>query len=153
MDIAGTIQYLQLTTRDWMQPLFQNIRNGQACMFRSSWLFIDTPLMVIYFRIIATSNIDLVVSIRHKTYSMQFFLIHIKSVLPLLHVATCTKSMQRTWWPCSEYCLCHWMLFSMCLKTAIKPPFFSELLQWCCMSVMVSQITGQSSVCSAFCSG
>ena len=33
MDIRGTSQYLQLTTRDWVQPLFWNIINEQACMF------------------------------------------------------------------------------------------------------------------------
>ena len=27
---------MQLTTRDWVYPLFQNLRNEQACMSRSS---------------------------------------------------------------------------------------------------------------------
>ena len=36
MDIKGTTQYLQLTTRDWVHRLFQEILNEQACMFRSS---------------------------------------------------------------------------------------------------------------------
>ena len=46
VDIRWTTQYLQLTTWDWVHPLFQNISNEQACMFRSSWLFIGTHLTV-----------------------------------------------------------------------------------------------------------
>ena len=40
---------------------------------------------------------DLVVSILHKMYSIQRRLIH-KKPIPFLNMATCTQSMQRTWW-------------------------------------------------------
>ena len=40
VDIGGTTQYLQLTTRDWVQPLFQILINEHACLFRSSQLSI-----------------------------------------------------------------------------------------------------------------
>ena len=46
----------------------------------------------------ATSKIDLIVSILHKIYWMQRILIHIKK-MTLLKMATCSQSMQRTWWP------------------------------------------------------
>ena len=33
LDIRGITQYLQLTIRDLVHPLFQNMRNEQACMY------------------------------------------------------------------------------------------------------------------------
>ena len=32
VDIRGANQYLQLTTKEWVQLLFQNINIGQACI-------------------------------------------------------------------------------------------------------------------------
>ena len=46
--------------------------------------------------VFATSNIDLVVSVLHKIYSMQRILIHIKAN-PFVKYGT--QSMQWTWWP------------------------------------------------------
>ena len=48
-------------------------------MFRSASLFIGTSFTVPVFTIFATSNVDSIVSIPHKIYSMQRILIHIKS--------------------------------------------------------------------------
>ena len=45
VDIRGTIR-LQLNNRDWVHPMFQNTWNEQACVFRSSWLFIGIYLTV-----------------------------------------------------------------------------------------------------------
>ena len=52
--------------------------------------YLSAHLWQIIFSIFATSNIDLVVSILHKIYSLP---------IPLSNMATCTQSMQRTWWP------------------------------------------------------
>ena len=35
VDIRGTTQYLQLTTRDWVLARFPDTLNEPACMFRS----------------------------------------------------------------------------------------------------------------------
>ena len=55
---------------------------------------------------------DLLASILHKIYSMQRILIHMKKPIALLNMATCSQSMQRTWWPVASitivtgsYCL------------------------------------------------
>ena len=48
-------------------------------MFRSASLFIGTSVTVAVFTIFATSNVDAIVGIPHKIYSMQRILIHIKS--------------------------------------------------------------------------
>ena len=48
-------------------------------MFRSASLFIGTSFTVAIFTIFATSNVDSIVAIPHKIYSMQRILIHIKS--------------------------------------------------------------------------
>ena len=48
-------------------------------MFRSASLFIGTSFTVAVFTIFATSNVDSIVGIPHKIYSMQRILIHIKS--------------------------------------------------------------------------
>ena len=50
-----------------------------ACMFRSASLFIGTSFTVAVFTIFATSNVDSIVGIPLKMYSMQRILIHIKS--------------------------------------------------------------------------
>ena len=68
-------------------------------MFRSASLFIGTSFTVAVFTIFAASNVDLIVCIPHKIYSMQRILIHIKKPISLLNVPTCTQGMQRTWWP------------------------------------------------------
>ena len=67
-------------------------------MFRSASLFIGTSFTVTVFTIFATSNVDSIVGIPHKIYSMQS-LIHIKKPISLLNVPICTQGMQRTWWP------------------------------------------------------
>ena len=48
-------------------------------MFRSASLFIGTSFTVAVFTIFVTSNVDSIVGIPHKIYSMQRILIHIKS--------------------------------------------------------------------------
>ena len=48
-------------------------------MFRSASLFIGTSFTVAVFTIFATPNVDSIVGILHKIYSMQRILIHIKS--------------------------------------------------------------------------
>ena len=48
-------------------------------MFRSASLFIGTSFTVAVFTIFATLNVDSIVGISHKIYSMQKNLIHIKS--------------------------------------------------------------------------
>ena len=48
-------------------------------MFRSASLFIGTSFIVAVFTILATSNVDSIVGIPHKIYSMQRILIHIIS--------------------------------------------------------------------------
>ena len=60
-----------------MHPLFQNISNKQAHVFRSSWLFTGKSLTVDLFSVFATSNIVFVVSILHKIYSVKIISIHI----------------------------------------------------------------------------
>ena len=50
-------------------------------MFRSTSLFIGTSFTVAVFTIFATSNVDSIVGISHKIYSMQRILIHIKANL------------------------------------------------------------------------
>ena len=67
-------------------------------MFRSTSLFIGTSFTVAVFTIFATSNVDSIVGVPHKIYSMQRILIHIKN-RPLLNVPICTQGMERTWWP------------------------------------------------------
>ena len=47
-------------------------------MFRSASLFIGTSFTVAVFTIFATSNVDSIVGIPHKIYSLQRILIHIK---------------------------------------------------------------------------
>ena len=68
-------------------------------MFRSASLFIATSFTVAVFTIFATSNVDSIVSIPHKIYSMQRISIHIKKLMSLLNVPICTQGMQRSWWP------------------------------------------------------
>ena len=46
-------------------------------MFRSASLFIGTYFTAAVFTIFATSNVDSIVGIPHKIYSMQRILIHI----------------------------------------------------------------------------
>ena len=66
-------------------------------MFRSA-SFIGTFFTAV-FTIFATSNVDSIVSIPHKIYSMQRISIHIKKLMSLLNVPICTQGMQRSWWP------------------------------------------------------
>ena len=58
--------------------------------------------IIIYWHILhssgLTSNVDSIVGIPHKIYSMQRILIHIKPI-SLLNVPIFTQGMQRTWWP------------------------------------------------------
>ena len=68
-------------------------------MFRSASLFIGTSFTVAFFTIFATSNVDSIVGIPHKIYSMQRILIHIKKSIFLLNVPICPQGMQQTWWP------------------------------------------------------
>ena len=65
-------------------------------MFRSASLFIGPSFTVAVFTIFATSNVDSIVSIPHKIYSIQKFY---KKLISLLNVPICTQGMQRTWWP------------------------------------------------------
>ena len=112
MDTRGTTQYLQLTTRDWVQPLFQTTLNEHACMLRSSWLFIGTYFTLSFFYDIC--------SIKHRPcckYSSQNIFKannlnwHKKPILSL-NMSSCSQSIQQTWWPVANttivtgsYCL------------------------------------------------
>ena len=69
-------------------------------MLRSASLFIGTSFTVAVFTKFATSNVDSILGIPHKIYSMQRILIHIKSrSLCWMCPSICTQGMQRTWWP------------------------------------------------------
>ena len=82
-------------------------------MFRSASLFIGTSFTIAVFTIFATSNIDSIVGIPHKIYSMQRILTHIKSRSDLfvkcahLHPGYAANLVAR-----SRYYHCHWTLFS-----------------------------------------
>ena len=108
MDIRGTTQYMQLTTRDGEHCPCSKTWNGQAFMFGAQ-LFIGTSLTVYLFNIIATSNIDLIVSILHKIYSMQRILIHIKNnffvICAPLHPEYAANLVASR-----GYYHCHWVL-------------------------------------------
>ena len=75
-------------------------------MFRSASLFIGTSFTVAVFTIFATSNVDSIVGIPHKIYSMQRILIHIKSRFFVKcemltkdpHPTRPTKKSQNTVW-------------------------------------------------------
>ena len=98
MDIRGTNQYLQLTTRDWVHPVFRNTWNEYACMFGSSYLFIGISLTVIFFYHIC--NIKHRLSCKYSSHNIFYakdFNPH-KRPSPLLNMDTCSQSMQRTWW-------------------------------------------------------
>ena len=62
-------------------------------------MIIYRHIFVFLFSIIAASNIDLVISILHRIYSTKRIFNPYKKPIPLLYVAPCTQSMQRTWWP------------------------------------------------------
>ena len=109
-----------------MQPLFQNIRNEQAGIVRSSKSFICTSLTVDLFSIFATSNIDLVANI-YKIYSMQRILIRIKNNTFVkydnLHPEYAAKLVAS-----SEYYHCHWILlgvtcYNLLYDTYVKNTF------------------------------
>ena len=68
-------------------------------MFRSASSFIGTSFAVAVFIIFATSNVDSIVGIPHKIYSMQRIFYPHKKPISLLNVPICTQGMQRTWWP------------------------------------------------------
>ena len=77
-------------------------------MFRSASLVIDTSFTVAVFTIFATSNVDLIVGIPHKIYSMQRILIHIISrslCWAHLHPGYAANLVARSW-----YYHCHWTL-------------------------------------------
>ena len=79
-------------------------------MFRSASLFIGTSFTVAVFTIFATSNVDSIVGIPHKIYSMQKNLIHIKANLFVkcahLHPGYAANLVAR-----SRYYHCHWTVF------------------------------------------
>ena len=76
-------------------------------MFRSASLFIGTSFTVVVFTIFATSNVDSIVRIPHKIYSMPRILIHIKADLFVicahLHPGCAANLVVR-----SRYYHCHW---------------------------------------------
>ena len=78
-------------------------------MFRSASLFIGTSFTVAVFTIFATSNVDSIVGIPHKIYSMQRILIHIIIDLFVkcahLHPGYTANLVAR-----SRYYHCHWTL-------------------------------------------
>ena len=80
-------------------------------MFRRASLFIGTSFTVADFTIFATSNLDLIVGIPHKIYSMQRILIHIKADLFVkcahLYPGYAANLVAR-----SRYYHCHWTLLS-----------------------------------------
>ena len=79
MDIRVTTQYLQLTTRVWVHPLFQNISIEQAHMQELIiiyWHIFDSKFLLSY---VQYQTSTLFVSIDHKIYSIQRILILTKS--------------------------------------------------------------------------
>ena len=78
-------------------------------MFRSASLFIGTSFTVVVFTIFATSNVDSIVGIDNKIYSMQRILIHIKADLFVkcahLHPGYAANLVAR-----SRFYHCHWTL-------------------------------------------
>ena len=78
-------------------------------------LFIGTPLTV-FFSIFATSNIDIVVSILHKTYLIEWVLIHIKSQsLCQIGYGHLHPEYAAYMVASSEYYHCHWILLILCI--------------------------------------
>ena len=61
-------------------------------MFRSASLFIGTSFTVPVSTIFATSDVDSIVGIPHKIYSMQRIFIHIKKPISLLNVPICPRA-------------------------------------------------------------
>ena len=80
-------------------------------MFRSASLFIGTSFTVAVFTIFATSDVDSIVGIPHKIYSMQNILIHIKTNLFVkcahLHPGYAENLVARSW-----YYHCHWTVLA-----------------------------------------
>ena len=71
---------------------------NSPCMFRSSQLFAGTSL-TLFFRIFAASIIDSAVSILYKIlFNTNNFNPHKRPILCWI-MASCSQSMQRTWWP------------------------------------------------------
>ena len=79
----------------------------QACMFRCASLSIGTFFTVAVFTIFATSNVDLVVGIPHKMYTMQRILIHIKADL-FVNCAHLHPGYAANLVAISRYYHCHW---------------------------------------------
>ena len=81
-------------------------------MLRSASLFIGPSDTVAVFTIFATSNVDSMVGIPHKIYSMQRILIHIKGDLFVkcahLHPGYARNLVAR-----SQYYHCHWTILIM----------------------------------------
>ena len=78
-------------------------------MFRSASLFIGTSFTVAVFTIFATSNVDSIVGIPHKIYSMQRILIHIKTD-PFVKCAHLHSGYAAHLVARSRYYHCHWTL-------------------------------------------
>ena len=87
-------------------------------LYRSASLFIGTSFTVANFTIFATSNVDSIVGIPHKIYSMQRILICIKNDLFVkcahLHPGYAANLVAR-----ERYYHCHWTLSKMTLFSVI----------------------------------
>ena len=95
------------TTKQGSRYHFPKHWFNRPCMFRSASLFIVISFTVAVFTIFATSNVDSIVGIPHKIYSMQRILIHIKADLFVkcahLHPVYAGNLVAR-----SRYYHCHW---------------------------------------------
>ena len=77
-------------------------------MFRSASLFIGTYFTVTVFTIFATSNVDSIVGIPHKIYSMQKNLIHIKKANLFVKCAHMHPGYAANLVDRNRYYYCHW---------------------------------------------
>ena len=81
-------------------------------MFRSASLFIGTSFTVAVFIIFATLNVDSIVGIPQKTYSMKRILINIKTD-PFVKCAHLHPRYAANLVARSQYYHCHWTILSL----------------------------------------
>ena len=121
MNTSVTIQYLQLTLEIGCSLCSKPHDMNRGVMFRSSYLL--AHLWRHFFRIFATTNIVLFVSILHQIHSKQRILPY-KEPIPLLNLVSCSQRMQRTWWPLANTTIVTGS-YSLNQKVVILPTFSS----------------------------
>ena len=124
-------------------------------MFRSASFFIGTYFTVAVFTIFATSNVDSIVGIPHKIYSMQRILIHIKS-RSLCWMCPSAPGYAANLVARGRYYHCYWTLLiiinkammwfmhrNLLAKCAIYWKFFTHMQ---CLKFLTSLVIVRSSV-------